>query len=487
MLARKCDTAALERALDAGADPEAVAVLTEADPLGRAGLTVEATCLVAAAFGGCEETVRSLLARGADVGARCRLTGITALIAASHAGAAAAVEALADGGADLEARDAEECTALHHAAGAGSVGCVLALAARGADGNATAGRRSVTPLHVAAERGQSRAVRALVLRAGSDCGRNTGEGPGRAWRGPQQGSSAVHLAASAADAESIEFLLRVWPRPDRTRSDGCTALHVAAQVGCLEAVEALLRAGARVDARSETKETPLMLASLGGHAAVVRELCRAGAAVGARPGDVTLADRLRTQIMAGEWRQDDTRAVRWRSPLHLAGMCGEPGVVSVLVAAGAPVDGPCHTGEPPLVAVASQPGACPGAAELLRCGADVRATTIEGATAVHVAAMHGDEAMLLLFLGHGLTVEEEVPPMLWRPVHFAACVLRVDQWELLLRLGADPEARDARGRTPLDLFAAAEEEARGRTGTAAAARAAWRWARRGRLVVWRAA
>ena len=108
------------------------------------------------------------------------------------------------------------------------------------------------------------------------------------------------------------------PRPE----DGCTALCLAAAAGHAALVEALLDAGARVDARDKTRWSPLHYASKEGHVSVVALLlASAGVAVD------------------GSDRNGST-------PLALALEHGQADVASLLLSKGADAAAPDATGRP---------------------------------------------------------------------------------------------------------------------------------------------
>ena len=106
---------------------------------------------------------------------------------------------------------------------------------------------SETALHIAARKGQSAAVEALLL------GQPTSE----------NGRSGVNNAD-----------------PNQGRKDGKTALHMAAEQGELDICRQLIGAGALLDPLMQvTGITPLMLATQNGHSDTVKLLIESGALV----------------------------------------------------------------------------------------------------------------------------------------------------------------------------------------------------------------
>lgn len=107
-----------------------------------------------------------------------------------------------------------------------------------------------------------------------------------------RGFTPLHIAASAGHARSVAALLAHGARADarsrcRGAYDGCTALHCAVAAGHAEVVDVLLAAGADPDARDECGYTALHLASELGHRDLVRRLLKSGARVDALVADET--------------------------------------------------------------------------------------------------------------------------------------------------------------------------------------------------------
>jgi uncharacterized protein len=134
-------------ALDAGADVNLAAVN---------GITP----LMAAAYGGYDDIVKRLLAKGANPAAVDRL-GKNAIVYAAGEGRTGVVAALLAAGVDPNAAYTNDLTALMWAAGSGKTETVKALLAAGAD-PARKDNRGKTAADMAREQGHAAAVAALA-------------------------------------------------------------------------------------------------------------------------------------------------------------------------------------------------------------------------------------------------------------------------------------------------------------------------------------
>jgi ankyrin repeat protein len=282
-------------------------------------------------------------------------------------------------------------------------------------------------------------------------------------------------------------------------ADGTTPLHRAAHAGDADAVRALLQAGARVDAANRYGMTPLSLAAGGGHAALVTLLLEGGASVraadaalrdgqttlmlAARAGAVPAIDALlahgadanaaerRTGTTALMWAALDNRAESIRALVRGGARVNTrsartafphtpPGVI------GDPLEeGSSYVGQTvlpkgswtPLMYAARQ-GARDAAAALADAGADLNATDPDGSTALALAAINGHASVVALLLDKG--ADPNVADRTGMTPLYAAVDLHtmqlgfgrpdpppsvvagsVDMIKALLARGADPNAR----------------------------------------------
>ena len=227
------------------------------------------------------DTVRALLAGGADVNARGK-DGFTPLHFAAGSGDVAAIRALLAGGANVDARGKDRSTPLHGAALSGDVAAIRALLAGGADVNAR-GEDGFTPLHMAA-------------------------------------TKKLILAALEADAKgSRDELLKMMGTAGfdtlaETDREMFAAILKGGADDRADTVRALLASGANVNARNDDKVTPLHCAAMSGDAAAVKALLDAGGdpnavAFGCGPMDVARHRMENTETSIAPFR-DSIAALR---------------------------------------------------------------------------------------------------------------------------------------------------------------------------------
>ena len=254
------------------------------------------TPLLLAAEAGSAEVVQALLAAGADARA-VAATGVTALHYAALSGSAPAVSALLDRGSDPNAREPEwGQTPLMFAAARGRTDAVRVLLRHGAD--AAIAAKVVDLMDLTAEDRATRQRRNQTLaRARTEQGADTvvswRPDPASVQRAVQaalvveRGGAQVTVAAGADSAEeaaraAIAGAGGDTDPPGYTESvavqGGLTALLLAVRDGHTESVVAMLDGGANVNQLSPADQTsPLLLATINGHFDLARQLIERGA------------------------------------------------------------------------------------------------------------------------------------------------------------------------------------------------------------------
>ena len=141
---------------------------------------------------------------------------------------------------------------------------ILGLIPRISDINGMFHKNTITPLHMAASRGNLQVVNALLgARAIVNVSRD--------------GLTPLYLASQNGHAQVVRALLAGGANVNHARNDGMNPLFAASQNGHAQVVEALLTGGAKVDQAIRDKYTPLFIAAELGHAQVVEALLAGGA------------------------------------------------------------------------------------------------------------------------------------------------------------------------------------------------------------------
>ena len=215
----------------------------------------------------------------------------------------------------------------------------------------------------AVQRGDTKAVRALVEQADVNGSRADGE-------------TALQWATYQDDLETVELLIGAGAELDAANEYGITALSLACTNRSNEMVRILLEAGANPNAAQSTGETVLMTCVRTGNLAAVRLLLARGA-------------------------DPNGRETRWeQTALMWALASGHSQVVRTLVEHGAAVQTRSTGGFTPLL-FAAQQGDLDSVQLLLAKGADLNYATPNDGNALTVASASGHEKLGLFLLEQG--------------------------------------------------------------------------------------
>jgi len=409
------------------------------------------------------EVVELLIRHGADVNAREKQHGFTPLHYAVFGGSREVVAALLDHGAPADPAIPAGATAgrylspLHLAAHYGDLAICELLVARGTGVNSKLPTESKlwieptqrTSLHHAAESGNGELVRFLV------------EHGAEVNAADSRGQTALLVASECADANAVETLLSHGADANATDKEGRTALHHAAERRDAVMVKTLLSRGADADRKSRDGRTPTSIATGNGGEEIVKLLTNRNGRVtihaAAGMGDLAALERL-----VKEGIDVNRLDVQGQTALHAAANAGQLEAVRWLVEHGAKMDFPDEEGATALSIATRQAYSAhdnldraPNAAAIeIKYKAVMSMLIGRGAMLDFsygipqaVVQSHCDEvADLIIAAGPDFEPGCDTKATL---LHRAAWWGRKKTAEDLIRLGADLEAVDSAGGTPL--------------------------------------
>jgi ankyrin repeat protein len=468
--AERGDRAAALRLLATGADPNV------AGPDGT-------TAVMWAAANDDVELVRALIKSGAKVVGSNQF-GTSALTEAAIIGSAPVIDALLKAGADPNARNPEGETPLMAVARSGNVAAARLLVEAGADLNAKEEWGGQSALMWAAAQSQPGMVQFLASK-GADL---NARGVIRQW----------------------ERKVITEPRPKDMNKGGFTPLIYAAREGCVECARHLIAAGADPDLEDPDRLTALNMALLNLHFEFAAYMIEAGAdvdkwdlfgrsplymaadvstlpvkgngAMAVLPSEdkVTALDVARMLLAKGanpnlqlkrrppyrdvpQDRGGDTILAQGATPLLRAARAGDAPFVELLLQHGALVDLPSKEGVTPLMAAAgvefgtrvtrgrnrSNDGVLATMRLLLDAGADINARMVIEPRRVVAADASQRAAAGAGRRGSQVPSAAAVPDQ--TALHGAAERGFTAFVKFLAEHGADVQAKDASGRTALDL------------------------------------
>ena len=276
------------------------------------------------------------------------------------------------------------------------------------------------------------------------------------------GSTCLIRAAVYGHTETVRYLVGL-PEVDvhHKANDGSTALlSIARRIGGQNhavVVEVLIDAGADIEAKNNKGRSPLIESSCCGRLDVVEVLLKAGA-------DVCVADHEGHTCLTLAAHFGHTKTVRYlaafpevdmnqrgrrgQTALHMAVHHIHADVVEVLIDAGADIEAKDENGRSPLHR-ASEKGAIAIVQLLIKAGAGVRVTDNNGATCLILAAYCG-RIETVRYLVRLPEVDMNQRGSKGRTaLHMAVHHIHADVVEVLIDAGADIEAKDENGHSPL--------------------------------------
>lgn len=450
------------------------------------------TALMWAAYHGDLALAERLIAAGADVNA-ANDYGVTALSEAAIIGSAPLLEVLLDAGADVDFKNPEGESALMVAARSGRVDAAAQLLDAGADINAKEEWGGQSALMWAAAQSQPEMVKFLVAK-GADV---NARGRVRQW-----------------DRKVI-----TEPRPKDMNKGGFTALLYAARENCIECARHLLEGGADPDLGDPERVTPINLALINLHFDFAVYMIDAGADVdkwdlfgrtplymatdmntlptqgnGAMSAIPSLDRHSALDVMerlleadanpniqlkrrppyrnVPQDRGGDTILAQGATPLLRAARAGDASAVELLLEHGALVDLPSKEGVTPLMAAAgveyglrvtrgrhrTDEGVLATLALLLDAGADIEARMVMEPRRNDGPNYSVQRRRDFSYGARGRQVPSPYAVPHRTALHGAAMKGLTSIVDYLVASGADMHAKDANGRTPIELAMGRYEE-----------------------------
>jgi ankyrin repeat protein len=434
--------------------------------------------LIEASKQGDVATITSLLKKHADVNA-AETDGTSALQWAAHSNHAGAAALLVKAGAKATAANSFGVTPLSEAAGNGNAEIIEILLKAGADANAISAQGEPA-LMTAARAGNPEAVRVLLKHGAAVDARES-------WKG----QTALMWAAAGNRADVVSALVEAgadvnarsteWPEEKKRPSNGnlvsvrprggLTPLLFAAREGALPSLRVLAKAGADLNLTEPDGTNVLVMALINAHYDAGAFLLEAGA-------DPNVADKYgRTALYAAvdmntmepsvtrpaPQESDKTRPLDVARSALAHGAKDDPLLLKPTPGRGLSDDPDLilRTGATPFIR-AAKTGDLAAMQLLLDHGADPRAITKDGVTALMAAAglgwrygqsqvLESDSLKAVQFcLAHGVDINA-VNVTGETALHGAASHGAIDIIRSLAEHGAKLDIKDKRSRTPLDI------------------------------------
>ena len=455
---------------------------------------------------GSVEAIKKHLAAGVDVNAKNK-SGYAALHFAASAGQVDAVAALIEAKADVALADKVKRTALHYAVSNKHQSTAALLLDKGAPVNAK-DKNGKTPLDRAT--GKSRAALAELLR--SKGGKTAKEllaaenifiaaevgdlesinkllaGGADVNAKNKSGYTALHLSAKRGHDAVAAVLLEAKADVALASRSGKTALHYVADYnGNLDLAKRLIAGQAPINTKDGRKRTPLDYAQLRKRAELAellrsnggktsKELAAAGSIfAAAEVGDLEALNKL----LAADGADVNATNKSGYTALQLAVRKGQQDAAALLLEKGANVNAQ-RKGRTPLdfagkntelaallrakggltrlelraeqdILYAAANGYAEAILRYIEKGGDVNKTNRKGYSALHFAANSGYVEVVRVLVANKIEVDAAANRYNKTGLHYAARHGRKEIATLLLDKGANVNAVDRSGRTPVDI------------------------------------
>ena len=355
--------------------------------------------------------------------------GKTALLLAVSKGRTETVDCLIKNGADLTVVDNEGKGVLHNLCFCDNNIDILYKSLSNnikvAETINKRDRRSHTPLHLAAIKGNETLLSAL-LESGADPNLETRD----------EGYTVLHLWASGKidSGATVRKLLQHGGQVNGKTKNWKTPLMLACVNGNSNIVKELLYGGARLNETEASGQSALHFACFSDYdnADIVEDLVKAGEVIDSEKYQITplmtaahgnKVSQVRTLLKFGADVKVESKIWGWNALLYACdSSVDDTNILEQLVLSGASIESTDTIGNTPLM-LCAQKGHVNKVTWLLCHGCDVKAVDREGCNALHLIAQKKDPVLSII--------------------------------QMLLKSGCNPNAKDKHGRTPM-MYAAIE-------------------------------
>uniref|UniRef100_A0A182JVJ2 ANK_REP_REGION domain-containing protein n=1 Tax=Anopheles christyi TaxID=43041 RepID=A0A182JVJ2_9DIPT len=263
--------------------------------------------------------------------------------------------------------------------------------------------------------------------------------PSAIHRRDRSNKSALHYCSSAQDIAAAASVAMVAPELiESADEDGFTPLHLAVIQGNLQLVNLLLANGADVNALDNEGHSVVHWATVCGEVEALRAVLAAGADVSTPDINGGSPLHYAAQMCGANYEGKTARASAKLALEILNTLLNHPDTS---------VEVEDKDGRQPLLWAASA-GSAKAVLALIKAGAHVESADKDGLTALHCAASRGHTECIDTLINLCGAHTDQIDSNGCTALHYAVTLGHADATSLLLKLDADPNRQDRKGRTP---------------------------------------